>query len=483
VTSWFAWRALLFASQGESLTDDERVLFKQLTGREHEPDRRVEEFIAVIGRRGGKSRAISVLATYLAALVPHPMLVPGERGIVLCIAPDQTQSDIVLDYVEANFRNSPMLRQLIEARTQRSLKLTNKVDIEVRAANFRTLRGLTLICAIADESAFWYAENSSNPDSEILNAVRPGLATTRGPLFMISSPYARRGELWNSYNRHFGPNGDPMILVAQAPSRTMNPSLPQTVVDRAMERDAPSAEAEYMAQFRRDIESFVNIEAVKACVSANVFERAPQPGVSYCAFVDPAGGSGTDSMTLAIGHIDHVKQTVVIDAIREARPPFSPEAITGEFSSLLKSYSVFKVLGDRFGGSYPSEQFGRFAVTYDQAAKPKSELYGDLLPMINSCRIQLLDHPRLISQLCGLERRTARGGRDSIDHSPGGHDDCANCVAGLASINTQYAAYDSSYSGWSDDPNADRAAQTARYQRQQLASYIFHLSGGQVFPG
>ena len=60
----------------------------------------------------------------------------------------------MLDYVEANFRNSPMLRQLIEARTQRSLKLTNKIDIEVRAANFRTLRGLTLICAIADESAF-----------------------------------------------------------------------------------------------------------------------------------------------------------------------------------------------------------------------------------------------------------------------------------------------------------------------------------------
>ena len=89
-----------------------------------------------------------MLATYLAALVPHPMLVPGERGIVLCIAPDQTQSDIVLDYVEANFRNSPMLRQLIEARTQRSLKLTNKIDIEVRAANFRTLRGLTLICAM-----------------------------------------------------------------------------------------------------------------------------------------------------------------------------------------------------------------------------------------------------------------------------------------------------------------------------------------------
>ena len=56
--SWLPWRALLLASQGEQLTDAERAIFQQLTGREHEPDHRVEEFIAVIGRRGGKSRAI-----------------------------------------------------------------------------------------------------------------------------------------------------------------------------------------------------------------------------------------------------------------------------------------------------------------------------------------------------------------------------------------------------------------------------------------
>jgi hypothetical protein len=36
-----------------------------------------------------------------------------------------------------------------------------------------------------------------------------------------------------------------------------------------------------------------------------------------------------------------------------------------------------------------------------------------------------VDHPRLIAQLCGLERRTARSGKDSIDHAPGADDDIA----------------------------------------------------------
>src|SRR4029077_10984021 len=132
--------------------------------------------------------------------------------------PDQKQADIVLDYITANFEASPILKQLIETRTARSLKLTNRIDIEVRAADFRNLRGPTYIAIIADEAAFYYSDNSANPDSEILNAVRPGLATTGGPLFLISSPYARRGELWRLYDRYFGKVDDPLILVAQGTS-------------------------------------------------------------------------------------------------------------------------------------------------------------------------------------------------------------------------------------------------------------------------
>jgi hypothetical protein len=36
----------------------------------------------------------------------------------------------------------------------------------------------------------------------------------------------------------------------------------------------------------------------------------------------------------------------------------------------------------------------------------------------------------LVSQLCGLERRTARGGRESVDHATSAHDDLANAAAG-----------------------------------------------------
>jgi hypothetical protein len=432
--SWLPWRTLLIAMMGEALNDEERVLFTQLTGRPQEPGQRVEEFTAVVGRRGGKSRAMSVLATYLAALCDYrDVVVPGERAVLLCIAPDKQQAGIIVSYTTALFEDNKMLRPLIARRSDDALDLTNGVSIEVRGANFRRLRGPTYIAVLADESAFWYSQDdgSLNADTEIINAVRPGLATTGGPLILASSPYARRGELWEAYRRNFGANGDPLLLIAQGTSRVFNPSLKQSVVDRAYERDPVSADAEFGAQFRTDIEDFINREAVDACIDRGVFERLPVERIAYVGFVDPAGGSGQDSMTLAVAHRGN-DRTAILDCVREVKPPFSPAAVVADFAAVAKSYRISKLTGDHWGGEFVREPFRLAGIRYELSEKTKSDLYRDSLPLLNSGAARLLDSQRLISQICSLERRTARGGRDSIDHRPGAHDDCAN--AALASL-------------------------------------------------
>ena len=148
----------------------------------------------------------------------------------------------------------------------------------------------------------------------------------------------------------------------------------------------------------------------------------------YRAFVDPSGGS-KDSMTLAIGHEEG--GTAVVDAIREVKPPFSPESVVADFAELMRDYRISQVEGDRYGGEWPRERFAVHRITYEVAHKTRSELYRDMLPLINSGRVELPDDERLLAQLCSLERRTGRGGKDSIDHAPGAHDDRANAVAGL----------------------------------------------------
>ena len=114
----------------------------------------------------------------------------------------------------------------------------------------------------------------------------------------------------------------------------------------------------------------------------------------------------------------------------ERRPPFSPESVVEEFAALLESYGCFSVAGDRYAGEWPRERFAVHGVQYEASAKPKSDIYKEFLPLLNSGKVELLDDPRLAAQLLGLERRTSRGGRDAIDHAPGRHDDVVNAAAG-----------------------------------------------------
>jgi hypothetical protein len=104
--------------------------------------------------------------------------------------------------------------------------------------------------------------------------------------------------------------------------------------------------------------------------------------------------------------------------------------VVAEFCALLKAYRCHEVSGDRYAGDWPREQFRKQGIAYKLSEQPKGEIYRDTLPLLNSGKLELLDIPRLASQLCGLERRTARGGRDSIDHGPGGHDDVSNAACG-----------------------------------------------------
>ena len=206
----------------------------------------------------------------------------------------------------------------------------------------------------------------------------------------------------------------------------MNPGLGADVVADAYEDDAEAAAAEYGAEFRSDLSDFVPRATVEACVVPGRIEL-PRGNGRHVAFVDPSGGS-SDSMTLAVAHAG--PDGPVLDAVREARPPFSPEAVVTEFAALLKAYGLSEVTGDRYAGEWPRERFRVHGITYALSERSKGQIYLDALPLLNTGKVELLDDKRLVSQLCGLERRTARGGRDSIDHAPGAHDDVANAAMG-----------------------------------------------------
>jgi hypothetical protein len=216
----------------------------------------------------------------------------------------------------------------------------------------------------------------------------------------------------------------------------MNPTIDRAVIAEAFERDEVSAWSEYgrdgAIRFRTDVESYVSRDAIELCTVPGRIGVPPIPSERYVAFADPAGGSGADSFTWAIAHAEERdgRRVVILDAVEERKPPFAPSEVVRDSAGECALYGVDAITGDKYAGDWPSEAYATEKITYLASERTKSEIYRDALPLLTSGMVELLDHPKLAAQLQGLERRTARGGRDSIDHGPGGHDDVANAAMG-----------------------------------------------------
>jgi hypothetical protein len=432
--SFAAWRALLSGFYGLDLDATELDTFKTLTGRESEPQGAFAELWLAIGRRGGKSHAAAFLAVYLAAFMDYrDKLAPGEVATVMVIAADRKQARAVMRYTSGLLNENPMLRRMVQRENSEQIELNNRTVIEITTASHRSVRGYTLAACICDEIAFWHVDGAS-PDREIIAAIRPALATLGGKLVALSSPYAKRGILWDTFKRTFADDAESRVLVAKAPSRLMNPTLPQYVVDDAMREDPEAARAEYLAEFRSDVSTFLDADLLAGCVRPEPLEMHPARGVRYVAFVDPAGG-GADEFTLAIGHQE--RGQTVLDVVRGLRG--SPAQIVAEYADLLKRYNITRIRGDRYAGRWPRDEFARFGIEYDVSEMDRSALYLEFLAALNSGRVELPPDERLQRQLIGLERRAGRG-RDVIDHAPGANDDRANAVAGVVAHVTRRRA-------------------------------------------
>jgi hypothetical protein len=432
--TWANWRTFLAAFFALPLSPAELELFKRCTGRDQSPGEQCKEGWLICGRRGGKSMILALCAAWLSCFHDwRSFFSPGERGHIFVMATGVRQARVIRRYISALIAEVPTLARLIDRESDDQIDLTNGISIVVEPANFRTVRGYSIVAALLDEASFWRDDEfSASPDIEVLNALRPAMASVPGAILLVaSSPYAQRGIVYNAFHRHFGRSGP--VLVWRADTRTMNPTISASFIAEEFEKDPVVAASEYgrdgTISFRQDIESFVSRAVIDACTVTGRHELPPRLGVNFIGAVDVAGGGGGgDSFTLAVA--SRSKEGVaVLDCVREVRPPFSPDAVVSEFATLLKTYRISKVVGDYYGGEWPIERFRAHGIVYEPSARPKSEVYQALLPLLNSGRVELLEIPRLGYQLQALERRVGRSGRDQISEAQGSHDDVCNAAA------------------------------------------------------
>lgn len=467
-SDWRAVRAFLAAAFGLPMSEAELALYQACTGRREAPTQQADEAWMCVGRRGSKGRTAALGATYLGCYRDYsPYLAAGQWGQLPVVAASRRQAGEVMDYLKGMFAVPP-LSYLVEDQTGGQIRLVTRVVIDVGTASYRTIRAPTVVGAVLDELAFWRTEDGSrNPDAEILRALRPSMATIPGAmLWGLSSPYAQRGVLWDTYSKHFGKERD-RILVWQAATDVMHAAPPgsklRAEIDRAYEDDPVSARAEYGAQFREDVQAYVSPQVVDAAVDVGVTERPRDPASlrNYFGFADPSGG-GADSFAVGVAH--HEKDgLVVVDFVRQWAISPDPEkdtmAATANCSMALKAYGIKMVVGDHYAGQWPTDAFRRNGITYVVSDRTKRTIYLDAVALLNGHRIRLVDNKVLIAQIKSLDRIPRQGGQDLVDHPPGAHDDLANAALGAA-------LQASTLGGHRQPPEAKQAPATTTWEIQ-----------------
>lgn len=426
--SWKAWLVFLKSLFALPMERDERRLFKKCTGLKKAPTMQAREAYVIAGRRSGKSFISSIIAVFLALFHDwKPYLSPGEKGWIFIIATDRAQAKIIKNYVSGILASSPLFRKAVKRELRDEIELQNNIIISIKTCDFRSIRGYTVVAAICEELAFWKDEQSVNPAQEVLVALKPALATVVGSLLIgISTPYSRSGVLWDMY-REREERGAP--LVWQAPTQTMNPTISKKLIDDALKEDKSAAQAEWLARFRTDVESFLPLDLIEIAVLENRLELPKLESVRYFAHADSSGGR-QDSFTLAVAHKAERRGRIILDLLREKKPPFKPSLVVEEFSQILKEYEVSQIVCDNYAGEWVTSSFRDHGIMVENSKLSASEIYLAALPLFSNSSVELLDSQRLVSQLRGLERRTRAGGKDLITHYPGGHDDLANAACG-----------------------------------------------------
>jgi hypothetical protein len=403
------------------------------------------QYRRVLTGRGKKNSKTTdaVLAALYKCLVWKPA---GHKlNQVYFVASDLAQAADDLDLTKLLIRRNPMLQAELTIKSNIVERKDGRGSIEILPArDAQGLHGKTYLFLVVDEL-------HTQKTYDLLMALE--LDRTRPDAVQWFASYA-------SLYRHAGV---PLVDILKQHEAKSDPRLYVSWYAGTVEEANPSLNGplgptlEDILDAQRSLPSWIfrrlycnlpgqpdsaafDAEKVEDAVISGRTVLPPQAGVEYVAFVDLSGGGGDDA-TLCIAHSEG--GLAVVDCLIDQGPrvnrTFSPEETVKKFADVLQQYRRSMVQGDRYAAQWPIQAFQKLGIHYRPADLNRSQLYAAFEPLLNSGRVELLDHPRMLQQFIGLVRKG-----EKIDHASGEHDDHCNSVAG-ACVRASSAASQQAY--------------------------------------
>ncbi len=473
------------------------------------------ELILVIGRRSGKSALSALFAAYeIYKLLNrgHPQayygMPPGSEIRILCVANDKDQASIVYGDVQAHVEAVDYFKSSVANSTQTFMRFRTENDRKKFGQNGKStivssfkssiakgLRGRGVICSILDEIGFFVDTGRSSAE-QIYRAINPALAQfspkdknnrhiplgpSDGRMILISSPDAREGFFFKQYQLAMSKDkGSSDILVIQAPTWEVNPTLSTEYYEKEYFKDPKSFMTEHGAQFSDRVRGWIeSYKDLRDCIDDRhkpVLKGSPKE-VHFCGLDFGLSNDGT-SIALTrfnAGKIELAYHEVWYPKIswKEANPHLdSPlvdyclnlhnvqrldiEEIAKWIVILSKRFFIHKGIFDQWAGTVFEQILHNRGLTQFEMrnffTSDSSNMYQTFMMFMLNRQIRFYDYPRtevdgkttkhspLIQEL--LELQATSAGKNLIvveaPKVPGKHDDQSDAVARSILLASEY---------------------------------------------
>jgi hypothetical protein len=410
-----------------------------------------------VGRRGGKSSTLSRVAVVESLYGKH-VIAPGDVGVVPIVSVNRQEAAERIRLIKTILDTIKVKWKPVDG----GVELLNKNRVfKVFSASIGGVSGFSCICALCDEVSKWKdVDKGSNPATEVLASLRPTFAgQTEAKLFLSSSPMGRADAHAKAVDD--GDTKHQMVAIGQ--TWIVRPNLTEEMC-HALEPDPAVFMREYgCIPFDGSTSSLFTEEGLLG-VTRQDEELAPEPGVTYFAFQDPA--SRANAWTLAIAKAVYVKDdTYQIDVVkvREWRAPLGgvldSDVVFGEIAETLKPYRVTDLHSDQWSFD-PLEVVARRhrlnLIRVMSSATTKVQTYEHLKRRVDDKTVSLPAVDEVRTDLCGVRKWISRAGAFSMELEKNGrrHSDFAPSVAGVV----LKAAEDSAEPSFVDATKAWRAS-------------------------
>lgn len=513
------------------------------------------ELILVCGRRSGKSEISSIIAGYetfklLARGNPQSYYgMPSGSDIrLLCVANDKEQASIVfgnmqghiekVDYFKSAFANST--QQYLRFRTEEDKKVfgptSNKASITVtfKSSVAKGLRGRAVICAIMDEIAFFIDDGMTSAD-KVYSAINPSLAqfspkdpknkhkaigNTEGRMILISSPASKDGFFYKQYVKAMsGERGSEGMLVIQAPTWEVNPTLSPEYYEREYFKDPRVFTTEHGAEFSDRTRGWIeDARDLEVCIDPDLRPKLLSlPREPHFLGID--FGLSNDGTAVALTRLANKKIELAYHEVwypRKAWDVSNPhlevpwtdyakglsntqrldiEAIGEWLLALSKRFYIVDGVFDQWAGPIIEQIIHKIGLTQIKmrnfSVSDSSHMFSIFKSYLFNKNISLYDYPRPESTLDGmqgkhspliselLELQANSGGKNIIiveaPKISGKHDDVSDALARSVLLASEYIAkypdaLEFSHSS-SSISSINRIGSYSSYQRQRAKNH------------